>query len=130
MPLSAGGPMRTIITPREWKFEKEVVCFHCQTKATQVLRIGDGQGIVTCLTCGAQRHYVIRSVIYGTDTPPMSPLGMKYDAWDFEKQSACVHCKEQAVHTVHLDEYKMNVVCDECGFSRVFKLDHLILTQE
>ncbi len=60
----------------------------------------------------------------------MSPVGIKYDAWDFEKQSACVLCKEKAVHSVHLDEYKMNVVCDECSFSRVFKLDYLVLTQE
>jgi transcription elongation factor Elf1 len=122
--------MRATITSEEWQFEKDVVCFHCQTKATQVLRIEDGKGSVTCSACGAQRYYVIRSVIYGTDTPPMPPVGMKYDAWDFEKQSSCEHCKEEAVQSVHLDEFKMNVVCDQCGFSRVFKLDNLVFTQE
>jgi transcription elongation factor Elf1 len=71
----------------------------------------------------------MRSVIYGTDTPPMSPVGLKYEVWDFEKQSDCVYCREQAVYSIHLDEHKMNVVCDECGFSRVFKLENLVLTQ-
>jgi transcription elongation factor Elf1 len=112
--------------PEEWQFEKEVVCFNCQTKATQVVRIKDKQGSVICSACGAQRHYVIRSVIYGTDTPPMAPVGMKYDAWDFAKTSECLNCKEHARHNVHLDEYKMNVICDECGFSRVLKLDYLV----
>jgi transcription elongation factor Elf1 len=122
--------MRVTTKPMEWRFEKEVVCFHCQTKAKQVLRIEDNTGCVTCSTCGAQRHYVMRSVIYGTDTPPMPPISLKYGTWGFKKHSACVHCMEQAVHSVNLDEIKMNVVCDECGFSRVFKFDTLILTQD
>jgi transcription elongation factor Elf1 len=116
----------------EWQFEKEVICFHCQTKAKQILRIEDNGGTVTCSTCGAQRHYVTRSVIFGTDTPPMPPMplvGLKYDAWDFEKHNICVHCREHAVHSVYLDEHKMNVVCAECGFSRVFKFD-ISSTQE
>lgn len=128
--FSAGGPVRATPEPIGWQFEKEVVCFHCQIKAKQVLRIEDNWASVTCSMCGAQRHYVMRSIIYGTDTPPMPPIGLKYDAWDFEKQSKCVLCREQSVQVIHLDEYKMNVVCDECGFSRVFKLDKLTLTQE
>ena len=122
--------MHVTTEPLKWQFEKEVVCFHCQKKAKQILRIESNLGIVTCSTCGAQRRYVMRSVIYGTDTPPMLPIGLKYDAWDFEKHTVCMHCREESVHGVHLDEYKMNVICDECGFSRVFKLDNLVLTQE
>jgi len=122
--------MRATTKPVKWQFEKEVVCFHCQTEAKQVLRIEDNWGNVTCSNCGVQRRYVMRSVIYGTDTPPMHPLGLKYDVWDFEKHSACVNCKEHALHGIHLDEHKMNVVCDECGFSRVFKLENLVLMQD
>ena len=96
--------MHATIIPEEWQFEKEVVCFNCHTRATQVVRIKDRQGSVICSACGAQRHYVIRSVIYGTDTPPMAPVGMKYDAWDFAKTSECLNCKEHARHSVHLDE--------------------------
>jgi transcription elongation factor Elf1 len=119
--------MRATTIRDEWQFEKEVVCFNCQTKATQVVRIKDRKGSVICSACGAQRHYVIRSVIYGTDTPPMLPVGMKYDVWAFAKTSECLNCKEASRHGVHLDEYKMNIICDECGFSQVLKLDYLVL---
>jgi len=40
--------MHATIIPEEWQFEKEVVCFNCQTKATQVVRIKDRQGSVIC----------------------------------------------------------------------------------
>jgi len=122
--------MHATTVPEEWQFEKEAVCFNCQITATQVVLIKDRKGSVTCSACGAQRHYVIRSVIYGTDTPPMAPVGMKYDVWDFTKTSECLHCKEYARHNVHLDEYKMNVICDECGFSQVLKIDYLTLAHE
>jgi transcription elongation factor Elf1 len=122
--------MHVTTKPIDWQFEKEAVCFHCQTKAKQILRIEDDWGSVTCSTCGAQRHYAMRSVIYGTDTPPMPPIGLKYDVWDFEKHDTCVYCKEQVVHRVYLDEHKMNVVCAECGFSRVFKFENLNETQD
>ena len=117
--------MRETIIPEEWQFEKEVVCFNCKVKAPQLLRIKDGPASVICTDCKASRHYVIRSVIYGTDTPPIAPMGRRYEPWEFVKTAVCLHCHEQSVQTIHLDEYKMNVVCNECGFTRIFKFDHI-----
>lgn len=117
--------MRETIVPEEWQFQTEVVCFNCKAKAPQVLRIKDGQASVVCTACQASRLYVIRSVIYGTDTPPIAPLGRRYEPWEFAKTAVCLHCHEQSAQSIHLDEYKMNVVCKECGFTRIFKFDHL-----
>ncbi|MGZ4913317.1 MAG: hypothetical protein ACXV3U_01415 [Halobacteriota archaeon] len=113
--------MHVTTEPREWQFQKEVICFNCKSAAAQIVRIGGEVVSVACVTCQASRTYEIRSVIYGTDTPPMPPAGNEYDVWEFRKDTTCPHCKEQSTQNVYLDEHKVNAVCDECGFTRVFK---------
>ncbi len=113
--------MQVTTEPREWQFQKEVICFNCNSTATQIVRIESEAVSVVCATCQASRTYEIRSVIYGTDTPPMAPVGNEYDVWEFRKDTQCSHCKEQSTQNVFLDEHKVNAVCDECGFTRVFK---------
>jgi transcription elongation factor Elf1 len=122
---SAGGNMPTKIQPEEWKFEKAVICFNCNNSATQVLSIQKERAIVECTSCNASRLYVIRSVIQGTDTTPMIALGGRYEPWEFERESICVNCKESVIHRIHLDDYKINVVCEECGFTCIFKFKSL-----
>ncbi|MGZ4936577.1 MAG: hypothetical protein ACXV4C_08525 [Halobacteriota archaeon] len=122
--------MQVTTEPREWQFEKEAICFNCKTTTTQIVRIQDDLVSVVCATCQASRTYEIRSVIYGTDTPPMAPVGNQYDAWAFKKDTTCPHCKEQTMQNVYLDEHKVNAVCDECGFTRVFKFSSLEIPHE
>jgi transcription elongation factor Elf1 len=121
----AGGTMPTRIQPEEWKFEKAVICFNCNNSATQVLSIQNEQAIVVCTSCNASRHYVIRSVIQGTDTAPVIALGGRYEPWEFEKVSTCINCKEPVINKIYLDDYKISVVCEECGFTRIFKFNSL-----
>ena len=128
--MLAGVRMQVTTEPREWKFEKEAICFNCKIATIQGVRIQGDLASVVCTTCQASRTYEIRSVIYGTDTPPMAPVGSRYDVWEFKKDSTCLHCKEQSVQHVYLDEHKVNVVCDECGFTRVFKFSSLELPRE
>ncbi len=121
----AGGNMPTRIQPEEWKFEKAVICFNCNNAATQVLSIQKEQAVVKCTSCNASCHYVIRSVIQGTDTTPVIALGGQHEPWEFEKVVICVNCKESVIHRIYLDDYKITVVCEECGFTRIFKFNSL-----
>jgi len=120
--------MPTRMQPEEWKFEKAVICFNCNNLATQVLRIQNEQAAVVCTSCNAVRYYVIRSVIRGTDTTPMTALGGRYEPWEFEKEATCLNCKASITHRIHLDDYKINVVCEECGSTRIFKFNCLELS--
>ncbi len=122
--------MQVTTEPRKWHFEKEVICFNCKTSAIQTVRIEGDRASVVCSACQALRTYEIRSVIYGTDTPPMAPVGNTYDAWEFTKETTCSHCKELAAQSVYLDEHKVTAVCDECGFARVFKFSSLDIPHE
>ncbi|HXY88278.1 MAG TPA: hypothetical protein VEG44_07550 [Candidatus Acidoferrales bacterium] len=117
--------MPTRKQPEEWKFEKTVICFNCNNLATQIARVKNEEADVVCTSCNALRHYVIRSVIQGTDTAPMIALGGRYEPWEFEKDATCLNCNEVATHRVYLDDYKINVVCEECGFTRIFKFNSL-----
>ncbi len=128
--MLAGARMQVTTEPREWQFEKEAICFNCKTSAMQIVRIQSDRASVVCSTCQASRTYEIRSVIHGTDTPPMAPVGNKYDAWEFTKDTSCSYCKEQSTQNVYLDEHKVTAVCDQCGFVRVFKFSSLDILRE
>ncbi len=128
--MLAGARMQVTTEPQEWQFEKEVICFSCKITTRQIVRIQDDLASVVCAKCQASRTYEIRSVIYGTDTPPMAPVGSKCDAWEFTKDTKCSHCKEQSTQNVYLDEHKVTAVCDECGFARVFKFSSLEIPRE
>ncbi len=128
--MLAGARMQVATEPREWQFEKEAICFNCKTTSKQIVRMRDDLASVVCATCQASCTYEIRSVIYGTDTPPMAPSGNEYEVWEFTKDTTCPYCKEQSVQNVYLDEHKVNVVCDECGFTQVFKFSSLEIPHE
>jgi len=69
-------------------------------------------------------------VIYGTDTPLMPSMprvGLKYDAWDFEGTVFVRAVESNPCTSFTSMNSKMNIVCVEWGFSRVFMFNNPIL---
>jgi RNase P subunit RPR2 len=51
--------------PEAWDFDKATICFNCGKEAIQRIELRPDETIVTCLNCGAARHYRLSGVYIG-----------------------------------------------------------------
>lgn len=48
--------------PAMWDFDKVTECFNCGKEAIQRIELRPDETIVTCMNCGAARHYRLSGV--------------------------------------------------------------------
>lgn len=51
--------------PMMWDFDKATECFNCNKEAIQRIEIKPDETIITCMNCGAARHYRLSGVYLG-----------------------------------------------------------------
>jgi RNase P subunit RPR2 len=51
--------------PLFWDFDRATVCFNCNKEAIQRIELKPDETIITCLNCGAARHYRLSGVYLG-----------------------------------------------------------------
>ncbi len=45
---------------------------------------------------------------------------MVIEPWKLEKAAKCYNCGDASVHEILVNEYKMEIKCRECGFTRYY----------
>ena len=56
---------KTHSRPFLWNFDKATVCFNCNKDAIQRIELRPDETIITCMNCGAARHYRLSGVYLG-----------------------------------------------------------------
>jgi len=52
-------------SPSTWNFDKATLCFNCNKEAIQRIELRPDATIITCMNCGAARHYRLSGVYVG-----------------------------------------------------------------
>ncbi len=107
---------------REWDFDKDALCFNCRAEAVQRIEVTPEELVVTCVNCGAERHYELECSHEARQKPrfDVDTSRLRYDAWKFEHEARCTHCHNRTKNEVTIDERKAAIVCPACLFSRIY----------
>lgn len=57
------GP--NVSTMQAWDFRRAETCFSCGKEAIQRIEMCPGEIIITCMNCGAAKHYTVSGVYVG-----------------------------------------------------------------
>lgn len=106
---------------KEWDFDKDTLCFNCRSEAVQRIEVLPKNIIVTCVNCGAERHYELECSHVPEHIPRFDvDKSRRYDAWKFSHRARCPHCGNRTDNEVTIDERKAAIVCPACRFTRVY----------